>query len=297
MAKPLLYPEWATTDTTLPATGNTNKQRPKESLRNIGWDKGQIPTAEEWNWQFDNISDWIAWFNENNLATKTFTLTGDVAGTVNYTNEGGFSVTTVIQPNSVTLGTDTTGNYVASANVSGNGLSGSSSTEGGTFTVSSNAVSASTPNTLMYRDGNGDVAATNFVGHLSGNADTSSKWSSARNLAFTGFANGNGDIDGSGNISIALSYGSGFTSSKSINGYAYRPDGLIEQWGYTNDNTITLPITYPNACLNASISSNNTATWGYDYKIAVSNLTTSSITITKDSDDAGSYVYWRTIGF
>lgn len=100
MAKPLLYPEWATTDTTLPATGNTNKQRPKESLRNIGWDKGQVPTAEEWNWQFDNISDWIVWFNENNLTTKTFTLTGDVVGTVNYTNEGGFSVTTEVEDNS-----------------------------------------------------------------------------------------------------------------------------------------------------------------------------------------------------
>lgn len=170
MAKPLLYPEWAATDTTLPATGNTNKQRPKESLRNIGWDKGQVPTAEEWNWQFDNISDWVKWFNENNLATKTFTLTGDVGGTVNYTNEDGFTVNTTIQPNSVSLGSDTTGNYVATANVSGNGLSGSSSTEGGTFTVSSNAVSTSTPNTLMYRDGNGDVAANRFVGSLTGTA-------------------------------------------------------------------------------------------------------------------------------
>lgn len=188
MAKPLLYPEWATTNTTLPATGNTNKQRPKESLRSIGWDKGQVPTAEEWNWQFDNISDWIVWFNENNLATKTFTLTGDVAGTVDYTNEGGFSVTTVIQPNSVTLGLDTTGNYVATANVSGNGLSGSSSTEGGTFTVSSNAVSASTPNTLMYRDGNGDVAANRFVGSLTGNADSATNAINAGHSVTSGTA-------------------------------------------------------------------------------------------------------------
>lgn len=229
MAKPLLYPEWATTDTTLPATGNTNKQRPKESLRNTGWDKGQIPTAEEWNWQFDNISNWIEWFDENNITDKTFTLTGDTEGSASYTNEGGLSIETI----------------------------------------------------------------TSQAAH----ADVADKWTTPRTISFTGFANGNGDIDGSGNISIALSYGSGFTSSKSINGYAYRPDGLIEQWGYTNANTITLPITYPNACLNASISSNNTATGGYDYKIAVSNLTTSSITITKDTDDAGSYVYWRTIGF
>lgn len=182
MAKPLLYPEWAATNTTLPATGNTNKQRPKESLRNIGWDKGQVPTAEEWNWQFDNISDWIVWFNENNLATKTFTLTGDVAGTVNYTNENGFSVTTTIQPNSVSLGSDTTGNYVATASVSGNGLSGSSSSEGGTFTVTSNATSSNSPNTLMYRDANGDVAATHFVGSLTGNADSANNASTVTSI-------------------------------------------------------------------------------------------------------------------
>lgn len=94
MAKPILYPEWAATDTTLPATGNTNKQRPKESLRNIGWDKGQIPTAEEWNWQFDNISDWVKWFDENNGASKTITLTGNTTGTASYNNEGGISIST-----------------------------------------------------------------------------------------------------------------------------------------------------------------------------------------------------------
>lgn len=179
--------------------------------------------------------------------------------------------------------------------------------------------SSNVADTLVRRDSSGNFSAGTVTARLSGNSSTATtlqtartingtsfdgstnittnSWGTSRNLAFTGFANGNGNIDGSGNVSIALSYGSGFTNSKSVNGYAYRPDGLIEQWGYTNADTITLPITYPNACLNASISSNNTATAGYDYKIAVSDLTTSSIKITRDSDDAGSYVYWRTIGF
>jgi len=41
------------------------------------------------------------------------TLSGDVAGTGTMTNLGDVTITTTVQPNSVALGTDTTGNYVA----------------------------------------------------------------------------------------------------------------------------------------------------------------------------------------
>ena len=41
-------------------------------------------------------------------------LTGDVAGSTTVAADGAISVATTIQPNSVALGTDTTGNYVAS---------------------------------------------------------------------------------------------------------------------------------------------------------------------------------------
>ncbi len=51
------------------------------------------------------------------LATaRTITLAGDVAASgVAFDGSGNISLTTVIQPNSVALGTDTTGNYVAGA--------------------------------------------------------------------------------------------------------------------------------------------------------------------------------------
>lgn len=45
----------------------------------------------------------------------TITLSGDVAGSATMTNLGNVTITTTIQPNSVALGTDTTGNYVAGA--------------------------------------------------------------------------------------------------------------------------------------------------------------------------------------
>ena len=47
------------------------------------------------------------------LATaRAIALTGDVVGTVNFDGSAGVSMTTAIQPNSVALGTDTTGNFM-----------------------------------------------------------------------------------------------------------------------------------------------------------------------------------------
>lgn len=48
-----------------------------------------------------------------NVNDPTITLSGDVAGSATMTNLGNVTITTAIQPNSVALGTDTTGNYVA----------------------------------------------------------------------------------------------------------------------------------------------------------------------------------------
>ena len=45
----------------------------------------------------------------------TITLTGDVTGSGTMTNLGNVSIALTVQPNSVALGTDTTGNYVAGA--------------------------------------------------------------------------------------------------------------------------------------------------------------------------------------
>jgi hypothetical protein len=76
---------------------------------------------------------------------RTISLTGDVTGTSGaFDGSGNLSFATTIAANSVALGTDTTGNYVATGATSGSGLSGSVSSEGGTFTVTSNATDANT---------------------------------------------------------------------------------------------------------------------------------------------------------
>lgn len=70
--------------------------------------------------------------------TVTVSLSGDVSGSASATltnlANGTVSITTTIQPDSVTLGTDTTGNYVATI-TAGAGISGSGSSEGSTPTI------------------------------------------------------------------------------------------------------------------------------------------------------------------
>ena len=68
----------------------------------------------------------------------------------------------------ITLGTHTAGNYVAAGAVAGNGLSGSAGAEGATFTVTSNATTAATANTIAYRGGSGEL---NSVGLNAGSGN------------------------------------------------------------------------------------------------------------------------------
>lgn len=108
----------------------------------------------------------VATLNQNTTGSaatlttaRAIALSGDVVGTADFDGSAGISIATTIQANSVELGTDTTGNYVAAGAVSGNGLSGSAGAEGATFTITSNATNLSTGSTIVFRDANGDFNA------------------------------------------------------------------------------------------------------------------------------------------
>lgn len=81
--RPTYLPQWAVNDVNLPSTGQINKVRPREILRLVGWDAGQDPTAEEFNYQLNNIGNWIGYIDggflkvENNLSE--ITSSGDAA--------------------------------------------------------------------------------------------------------------------------------------------------------------------------------------------------------------------------
>ncbi len=190
--------------------------------------------------------------------------------------------------------------------------------------------SLNTQNTLVRRDGSGNFSAGTITAALTGNSSTATtlqttrtingtsfngstnittnSWGYSRNLAFTGFATGNGNVDGSGNVSIELSMGSGFTSSKTTNGYTYLPNGILLQWGYASSvtedvvSTITLPITFPNTAFSLSVTpvSNSTSSGNTDFSAHGKILSTSQIALAITST-SGAYpgaagVYWLIIG-
>jgi hypothetical protein len=71
-----------------------------------------------------------------NVADPTITLSGDVTGTGTITNLGDVTITTTVAPNSVALGSDTTGDYVANIQGTANEVTVSPTTgEGTTVTI------------------------------------------------------------------------------------------------------------------------------------------------------------------
>lgn len=70
------------------------------------------------------------------LTARSITLLGDVAGSVTFDGSADVQITTTVQPNSVELGTDTTGNYVATiASENGGLIVSNSGTETAAVTV------------------------------------------------------------------------------------------------------------------------------------------------------------------
>ena len=89
-----------------------------------------------------------------------------------------------IANDAVTLGTKTSGNYVAAGATSGTGISGSVSSEGGTFTVTSNATNANTASTIVARDGSGNFSAGTITANLTGTASNAALLDSIDSSSF-----------------------------------------------------------------------------------------------------------------
>ena len=161
-------------------------------------------------------SHYLDWGNFTNLPDPVITvnLTGDVSGSGSYTwtNLNGnptinISSITVdsVQPNSVVLGTDTTGQYASTIGVAGTGLSVTTpaANDGTAYTITSNATPANTINTIVSRDASGNFSAGTITASLTGNASTATKLATARYIELTGDVVGSGLFDGSANIQIS----------------------------------------------------------------------------------------------
>jgi len=97
---------------------------------------------------------------------RTITLAGDLTGNVTLDGSANVTLTVAVAANSVALGTDTTGDYVASvaAGATPNGIVVAGTGEGATVTVSANlATTSGTIGTSTYDATNFDVSVAGLV--------------------------------------------------------------------------------------------------------------------------------------
>ena len=225
---------WASSDVNLPNLAGPNKVKPIDDLILKGWDFKQKPAADEFNYVLNNLGMHVSYLEES----KTYTFSGDVTGTA--TSTGSDDITFNVSV------TDNSHNHT-SANIS-------------------DATSLNTPNMVVRRDINGDVAVRYVVGGLTGNAltattletprtingtsfnggsnITTSSWGTSRTLTLAGAVTGSVSIDGSGNVTLNTSVSS--TSGVSI------LTGTV-----ANGGTIPLPSGYSEGQCRWMVSMNN----------------------------------------
>ena len=139
-------------------------------------------------------------------------LTGDVSGSGTMTNLGNVSITATIQPNSVALGTDTTGNYMVNV-TGGTGISVSHTQgEGSTASV---AVDTTTIATRSYADSAAAAVKTELLGGAGAAYDTLQE---LKSLIDAGDASLSSAISGLtiGNGTFTVSAGSGMTGGGTL---------------------------------------------------------------------------------
>ena len=214
----------------------------------------------------DNADKWTT--------ARTLTLAGDLGGNVTFDGSTNFTLTATIQPNSVALGTDTTGDYVSNGATSGWGISGSTTGETQTFTVTVNSTSSNTTSTIVYRDASGNFSAGTITAALNGNASTASRWQTARTVTFTGDTTGTFTIDGSADVSnVQLTIQPNSVALGTDTTGDYVSNGATSGWGIsgsTSGETQTFTVTVN------STSSNTTST--IVYRNASGNFSANQIT-------------------
>lgn len=122
--------------------------------------------------------------------------------------------------------------YGTATNVSNVHTAGSYLT-GGTFDGSSavtwavDATPSNTASKVVARDASGNFSASTITAALSGNASTASSWQTARTLSYTGDATGSLSVDGSTNVSTALTLAASGVTAGTYNNVTVNSKGLV----------------------------------------------------------------------
>jgi|LakMenE01Jun11ns_1017448.scaffolds.fasta_scaffold9956330_7 hypothetical protein len=146
--------------------------------------------------------DGLDWYNDtvsNLFGSHIIALSGDVSGSVMFDGSASVNISTTLQPNSIALGVDTTGNYV-------NDL-----TAGTGVTVTHTPGEGSSP-TVAIGQAVGTSASVTFanvtadlVGDVTGNASTASALETARTISLAGDLSGSASFNGTTDITISAS--------------------------------------------------------------------------------------------
>ena len=100
----------------------------------------------------------------------SITLGGDLSGTASTNSAGQITLNATINANAVALGTDTSGNYVATLSSTDSHLTiANSGTETAAVTVVTDATPLNTASAIVSRNSNGDFAAGTITANLTGN--------------------------------------------------------------------------------------------------------------------------------
>jgi hypothetical protein len=124
---------------------------------------------------------------------RAISLAGDVSGSVAFDGSQNVSISATIQPNSVALGTDTTGNYVNDV------------TAGTGVTITHTPGEGSSP-TIAIGQAVGTSASVTFAAvtaPLTGNSSTATTLQTARTISLSGDVSGSVSFNGSADASIS----------------------------------------------------------------------------------------------
>ena len=99
----------------------------------------------------------------------------------------------------------------------------------------------------------------------------------------------------------------GFLINKNINGYTKFPNGLIIQWGtcemplsnvYMSTMTVTLPIAFPNSCLNVISNGDHNRSWLVNAKpVDKTKIELWAMEVNKGASSYALTIRWFAIGY
>jgi hypothetical protein len=94
-------------------------------------------------WIDSTVAGFTAYASTRLATARTIGLTGDISGSASFDGSSNIDITATIAPNSIALGTDTTGNYVATLSTSSTGLSvANSGSESAAVTVNFSTITS-----------------------------------------------------------------------------------------------------------------------------------------------------------